>query len=59
MKTRLSLVSLSELRTPAKEATFTVEFLKKLTFDTSIARSQKSLLHNKIGEIVNLSENNL
>jgi hypothetical protein len=48
MKTRQSLVSLSEISTLAKEATFTVESLKKLTLDTSIARSQKSLLCNEI-----------
>jgi hypothetical protein len=47
MVTRLGLVSLSEQRTLGKEATFTVEFLKKLTYDISIARSQKFLLHNK------------
>ena len=48
---------MSEQRTLTKEATFTVEFLKKLIYDTSITTSQKSLLHNKIREIVNLSIN--
>jgi hypothetical protein len=52
IETRLSLVSLSEIRTLTKEAIFTIEFRKELTKDTSIARSQKFLLQGKSEGIV-------